>query len=122
MIEFKRAPWRLRWDHVGEGFDGDYDENNPEDKALLRADLFYDDKPCCDGSYCTLAPDGTTEELLERFSADLFDRLEEGVRTIPDFIDRETTAEDRFDEVKFNDRVMQEWTWRTGSDEVAAGA
>jgi hypothetical protein len=113
VSSFTRGDWRLEWEHHGEGYSGDYNDEDPDDKALLRADLYYGDKPCNDGSYCTLAPDDTPEETLKRFSDDLFDKLEDGVKNIPDFVDWETTAEDRFDEVKFNDRVMQEWTWRT---------
>jgi len=47
----------LNWD-CGEGWDGDYDEDNPDDKPLLRFDVSYEPKKGMDyelqdASFCT---------------------------------------------------------------------
>lgn len=106
MTSFTRGPWRLEWEHHGEGYNGDYDENDPDDKPLLRADLYFQDIMCSDGSYCTVAPDGTPEDVLRRFSNDLFDKLE----AIEVY---QITVDEEAEEVRFPDKIMQEWTWRT---------
>lgn len=108
MSSFTRGDWRLEWEHHGEGYSGDYDEDDPDDKPLLRADLYYKGEMLTDGSYCTMTPDDTSEDVLKRFSDDLFDKLE----------NHRLEDDERFqrrldDGYRFNDRIMQEWTWRT---------
>jgi len=112
MNEFDRGPWSLEWDHQGEGYNGDYDEDDPEDKALLRADLYFKGKMCADGSYCTLAPDDTPEETLKRFSETLFIILEQEHGQDPQL------EENQFGEPIFNRRAMEAWTWHTDPHEA----
>jgi hypothetical protein len=61
---------RVKWDYIGEGVNGDYNENDPNDIELLR---FRVSKRTCfddawtdvdDGSYCTCMPLGTAETVL----------------------------------------------------------
>lgn len=103
---FTRGLWRLEWEHHGEGYNGDYDDQCPDDKPLLRAHLYFQDIMCEEGSCCTLAPVGTSEETLKKFSDDLFDKLTA-------IEDNEVTVDEEADEVRFPARIMQEWTWRT---------
>lgn len=108
MSDFTRGDWRLEWEHHGEGYSGDYDDEDPDDDPLLRADLYYKNEMLTDGSYCTMTPDDTPEETLKRFSDDLFDKLE-NYR-----LEDEERFQRRLDDgYRFNDRIMQEWTWRT---------
>jgi len=113
MTEFVRGLWSLAWNHHGEGYEGDYDESDPDDKPLLRADLYYKGIRCAEGSYCTLAPEDTPESLLLRFSNDLFDKLSD---------DAVLSVDEEAEEVRFRDRIMQEWTWRTDPEKIGRSA
>lgn len=59
---------RIDWVNLNEGYDGDYDPENPEDKNLLRFDVFHHDGKDWygieDGSYCTQVHAGATKEKL----------------------------------------------------------
>lgn len=54
--------FRLEWVELGEGWDGDYDPEDPKDTELLRLDLSEfdterDEFECLpDGSFCTALP------------------------------------------------------------------
>ena len=50
--------YKVEWVNLGEGKDGDYDSNNPDDIALLRFDISFDGELMQDGSYCTLRSTG----------------------------------------------------------------
>lgn len=91
---FTHGRYRLEWVYIGEGMDGEYDCTNPDDKPLLRADLYGDDEMLDSGSYCTGAHLRTPVEDLEVMSKDLF-------RDLPD------------NPAHFSKRVMEMWTWRT---------
>jgi len=91
---FSHGRYRLEWVHVGEGYDGEYNPDNPLDKPLLRADLYADDEMLDCGSYCTCAPIDTPVEQLEVMSNDLF-------RDLPD------------NPVHYSRKAMERWTWRT---------
>lgn len=86
--------WKLEWEDIGEGYDGDFDETRPDDRPLYRATLVDDNgDQLSDGSYCTQAVVGiATESDLKLMSEDLFRSLGSG---------------------DFHRRAMQEWTWRT---------
>jgi len=95
---YEKNGLRVEWVELGEGYDGDYDENDPEDEELLRFDVYVrihpdDDNPeweyhggfiaddgtkwsgVKDGSYCTRVPASTSEEhrleLLERIHIEI---------------------------------------------------
>ena len=56
--------FRADWVNIGEGYNGDYNPNNPQDENLLRFYVYYkteDDRweDVEDGSYCTLVPADT---------------------------------------------------------------
>ena len=94
---FSHGRYRLEWCDLGEGTNGEYNADDPNDRALLRADLYGDDEPLDSGSYCTLASTDTPRSTLEGFSKDLF-------RDLPE------------DPINFKRRVMELWTWRTRQD------
>lgn len=93
-VSFTHGRYRLEWVDIGEGYDGDYNPNDPNDKPLYRADLYADGDILESGSYCTGAPVATDPEILEGMARDLF-------RDLPD------------NPTQFRHRVMQNWTWRT---------
>jgi hypothetical protein len=96
--------WTLEWEYIGEGTCGEYDPKDNEDIPLLRANLYYKNRECEDGSYCTLAPISTPKAGLIKAAHELFEKLEK-----PDL-----RALNKFgvEQLPFNDRAMQLWTWR----------
>lgn len=44
----------MELEHIGEGYSGDYDPANPEDKKLLRFTVLKDGVQVDDASYCTM--------------------------------------------------------------------
>lgn len=60
---------RIEWVNLGEGYDGDYDEEDPNDVNLLRFDVSvfsngeWNEVP--DGSYCTQVPATASTEVLK---------------------------------------------------------
>lgn len=84
----------LEWVDLGEGLNGDFNPNDPNDRPLLRADLYEKFGSAWvavdDGSYCTQAKVGTDPKILEKYSRELFQDLGDS----------------------FNRKVMQVWTWR----------
>ena len=60
----------VEWAELGEGIDGDYDENDPNDIELLRFDVsrLIDSEwqPIDDASYCTQVPVSATPEQREK--------------------------------------------------------
>lgn len=85
--------WTVCWEDIGEGYDGNYNPDNPKDAPLFR--IYVED---ADGnhvencSYCTLAIVGkATEDDLTRLSNLLFTALDK---------------EDR-------KHAVQRWTWCT---------
>ena len=107
---FSHNKWTLEWsDDTGEGYGGDYNPDDPDDRLLLRADLSYDGEPCIDGSYCTLAPATTPAPALARMSAILFSMLDGG----------EPADEDKTpDGYRFKRRTMERWTWLTNPNDL----
>lgn len=57
-------------DETNEGYFGDYDENDKEDKKLLRFEVFSFSKGewvyVEDSSYCTRIPSNSNEEVVNR--------------------------------------------------------
>lgn len=76
---------RVDWSNIGEGYCGDFDEDDPEDENLLRFDV-YVRTPYCgdnaedwekwetveDASYCTLMPASASEKTLEKAIRTIF--------------------------------------------------
>lgn len=58
--------YRVEWVNLGEGKDGDYDPSDPNDVELLRFDAYFDEESIPDGSYCTLMPVNTSEDILKK--------------------------------------------------------
>ena len=60
---------KVCWVNIGEGYNGDYDENDPEDENLLRYDVYVLDEgnweAVDDASYCTyVSADTDNDELM----------------------------------------------------------
>lgn len=69
-LELIKDNVKICWINIGEGINGDYDENNPEDINLLRFDVYVledgDWIAVDDASYCTNVPSNTGKEELEK--------------------------------------------------------
>jgi hypothetical protein len=71
MDELIRDRVKVEWVRLGEGYWGDYDENNPNDTELLRFDVSWMDEggewiDPGDVSYCTLFPASATPEQMQK--------------------------------------------------------
>ena len=58
----------ITWDNLGEGYHGDYNEDDPNDVNLLRFTVSVFDngswRPVDDGSYCTLVAANENDDRL----------------------------------------------------------
>jgi hypothetical protein len=79
---------RIDWVNLGEGFDGDYDPENPDDKNLLRFDVsrFSDESNTWvevdDGSYCTQVPADANHATLRRILSSFMDYIYDDVVSV----------------------------------------
>lgn len=69
MLCIIRNNVKIEWVNLGEGYDGDYDETNPDDVNFLRFDVSrLDDNDAWvevpDGSYCTQMPANSPHQIL----------------------------------------------------------
>ena len=75
--------YKVEWVNLGEGKDGDYNHNDPNDVELLRFDIYFNGELVPDGSYCTLMPVDTPEPILrkglERIMDAINDKCENGI-------------------------------------------
>ena len=86
-IEVKTAKHKVLWEWIGEGWEGDFDDLDPEDEPLLRFSCFqailpqystdgngWEEVP--DGSYCTRCPITTPRSSLLKFAGEILAALE----------------------------------------------
>lgn len=52
-VTVRKGKYRVDLDYIGEGYCGDYDEDDDKDEPLMRFTVFKDDEEMNDGSYCT---------------------------------------------------------------------
>ena len=60
-LELVKGNVKVEWNYIGEGFDGDYNPQNPKDMKLLRFDVYRKESEdeweiVDDASYCTFFP------------------------------------------------------------------
>lgn len=97
-----RGRVRVDWADLGEGWDGDYDPEDPEDEALLRFDFYAhlngEWVAVNDTSYCTQVPADTDPNVRRRLLTALMDTLggyiEEGLR---EHLSRCSSEQEAFD-------------------------
>lgn len=89
-LQIKKGKWRVTWEWIGEGLDGDYDHSNPDDYPHLRfsCDQWNPDNPLepheegswedlDDSSYCTRLPTTTPRWMLMRAADVIMEALGE---------------------------------------------
>lgn len=61
--EQKSDNFTVTMEYHGEGYDGEYNQQDPSDKPLLRVDIYFrdEDEIVRDGSFCTNIPVGTSQ-------------------------------------------------------------
>ena len=68
IISMRGGDYMAEWNDIGEGLSGDYDPNDPDDRRLLRFDVYERVAgqwwPVDGGSYCTGLPVDTPYEQL----------------------------------------------------------
>lgn len=74
---------RVAWSELGEGYNGFYDPEDPEDKELLRFDVYrwdgIDWEPVDDASYCTAVPVDTPAERQTELLRVIMDEVKDDV-------------------------------------------
>jgi hypothetical protein len=73
--------YKVEWVNLGEGRDGDYNSDDPDDVELLRFDISFDGELVQDGSYCTLLPVDTPENILKKGLERIMDSINEECRS-----------------------------------------
>jgi len=75
---------KVEWSDIGEGLDGFYNPDDPDDVALLRFDVsrwdHFDWEPVDDASYCTRVPVDTPKERLGELLRSIMDEVGDDVR------------------------------------------
>ena len=78
-LELIKDDVKVAWINLGEGFQGDYDENDPEDENLLRFDVYVKEDgdwvAVDDASYCTQVSAKTSNKDLNRLLGVLMDNF-----------------------------------------------
>lgn len=78
-IVHEREDLQLALEWIGEGFEGDYDEEDPDDAPLLRLTALYREsgewEQVEDASYCTVIDARSDRELLSKALPLLFERV-----------------------------------------------
>jgi hypothetical protein len=88
MTELIKGNIKIEWIDLGEGWDGEWDPNDPEDQALLRFNAsrriasadgaeLWDDIP--GASYCTRVPADTPEDVQTRLLEFLMEKIYEPI-------------------------------------------
>jgi hypothetical protein len=81
-----RGNVRIDWVNLGEGFDGDYDPENPDDVNLLRFDAYrFDGNDWVeveDSSYCTQVPANTNHATLRRILSSFMDYIYDDIVSV----------------------------------------
>ena len=52
-VTVSKGKYRVDLDYIGEGYCGDFNEDDVDDEPLMRFSVFKDDVEMNDGSYCT---------------------------------------------------------------------
>ena len=75
---------KVSFEDIGEGINGDYNPDDPDDVALLRFDVYgwngFDWDAIDDASYCTNVPVGTSPEKINELLALIMDEVGDDVR------------------------------------------
>lgn len=89
-ISEKRGNLEAIWEWIGEGWDGDYDKDDPDDTPLLRFSVMKDGEQLDDASYCTRMPIDSPEWMLRR-----------ALEILLDVAESETSPKRRFEELSW---------------------
>ena len=75
MIIVSKENVSVELEHIGEGFNGDYDETDPDDKPLLRFTVLLDDSQIDDASYCTALSDDISDDDKKKVASYILDMV-----------------------------------------------
>jgi hypothetical protein len=80
QISVERDGFVLEWEYIDEGFSGDYDPEDPDDRQLLRFTIYKilengTNEQMDDASYCTLVEINTDRELLKSMGEMILQRF-----------------------------------------------
>lgn len=100
---FRDDPFKIELTFEGEGYNGEYNENDPEDQRLLRFTIYKTNdgntyEQIDEGSYCTQITDNNDPELIEK--------VEKALMTIFR----------KAEELNSYKRILQTLSWLTDED------
>lgn len=93
--------YEVQWDFIGEGYSGDFDPEDPDDRELWRLDLYNisRDEFVEGASWCTQLPLNVTDDaILHRVGIWIAERSSEVLRDPDDHIGRLWDALSHIDE------------------------
>ena len=113
MMRLEKGNVAVEWYNADEGWNGDYDPDDPEDENLLRFDFYgkKDDRwlAVLDASYCTRVPADTPESVLKQLLEIL---LEDGADPIEASLREGINFNDRPDEISPTGRhIYEQLSW-----------
>lgn len=77
---------KVQWVNLGEGLNGDYNPNDPEDVNLLRFDVYHRNEcgwePLDNGSHCVLMDANTPAVVLKYAAQYIYERITDGATTL----------------------------------------
>ncbi|MDI6773434.1 MAG: hypothetical protein QME77_12750 [bacterium] len=83
-VDVERDGVRVAFEWIGEGWDGDYNSDHPEDEPLLRFTVYRrvgDELVDVDsGSYCTAVSALTSRDVVIQLALAVLDRVEDHAR------------------------------------------
>jgi len=79
-VSYTKGGVRVEIEYIGEGFSGDYDPENPEDKPLLRFNVMHrvgrEWDQDSDGSFCTQVPATISQEEAKRLARHIWQKAQ----------------------------------------------
>jgi hypothetical protein len=63
-ISISQGMVKVTMEYIGEGYNGDYNPEDPKDEPLVRFSVDCEGMELCDASYCTEIPVSTSEEKV----------------------------------------------------------
>lgn len=77
----KKVDVTVELEDIGEGVQGDFNPEDPNDIPLLRFTVLKDGEPVDDGSYCTQIPATVKKAVRKRFENVILHRVRDAVES-----------------------------------------
>lgn len=82
-MEYSKRGVRIEWEYIGEGWEGDYNPEDPNDEPMLRFTVLRlvdgDWEQVDDSSYCTMVNVYTSKKILKEYLELIYRHVAEDV-------------------------------------------